>query len=241
MDGRPGRRDSDIAARVRETKPEIDPLDAVSARADLERALFGREGARVELSGRYVLNRKIGDGGCGVVYAGWDKVLERNVAIKFVRADVGATIPNLALEDEARALARVAHSNLIRVFDLGSHGPGDFDAHPGVFDHVGPGAFIVMELVQGEELGQWLDSTSRSPESIVEVFGQAGRALAEIHAAGLVHLDFKPSNVMIEKGGRAMVLDLGLCRAAGPPALARGGPGYNSRSVTDAIPRKPAF
>src|SRR5262249_35794259 len=95
---------------------------------------------------------------------------------------------------EAQAMAKIAHPNVISVFDVGS-----FD------DQV----FIAMELVDGPSLRVWLE-TPRSTREIVAVFAQAGRGLEAAHGLGLVHRDFKPDNVLVSKDGRVLVTDFGV-------------------------------
>src|SRR5262245_1019416 len=135
--------------------------------------------------GRYVLLERIGKGGMGVVHRAYDPELDRRVALKMVRVDVRAgspdsDAPTRALEArerllrEARAMARVAHPNVIPVHDVGS---------------LGDEVFVAMELVDGPVLGAWLGERPRRWREILDVFLQAGRGLAAAHRAGLVHRD----------------------------------------------------
>src|SRR5207244_2288672 len=100
---------------------------------------------------------------------------------------------------EAQALARLAHPNVVAVYDVGA-----------VDDHV----FLAMELVDGETLAAWLRAADRSWRQIVAVLAAAGQGLAAAHAANIVHRDFKPGNVLVGRDGRVRVLDFGLARAA---------------------------
>jgi tetratricopeptide (TPR) repeat protein/predicted Ser/Thr protein kinase len=149
------------------------------------------------LLGHYMLLEKLGAGGMGEVFAAFDPRLDRRVAIKLLRsgslsADEGKT----RLQREAQAMARLQHPNVIAVHDVGTFA-----------DRV----FIAMEFVEGETLGEWLRG-ERTWRDVVDVFGQAGRGLAAAHAAGLVHRDFKPDNVLLGKDGRPRVVDFGLAR-----------------------------
>ena len=150
--------------------------------------------------GRYVLLARIGVGGMGEVYAAYDPELDRRVALKLLHRVRGDE-----LHREARAIAKLAHPNVVAVFDIGRA-----DDVP----------FVAMEHVDGVTLREWLRSP-RKPTQILDAFVQAGRGLAAAHAAGLVHRDVKPSNLMIDRDGRTRVLDFGLADGS-----AGGTPGY---------------
>jgi serine/threonine-protein kinase len=152
--------------------------------------------------GRYHIERELGRGGMGSVYAGYDPELGRKVAIKLIRPElVGRTDPSQSrarLLREAQALAQVTHPNVIDIHDVGTFK-----------DQV----FIAMEYVEGLTLTNWLAAKKRTRSEIVGIFVQAGRGLAAAHAKGIVHRDFKPDNVCVGEDGRARVLDFGLARA----------------------------
>jgi tetratricopeptide (TPR) repeat protein/predicted Ser/Thr protein kinase len=158
--------------------------------------------------GRYVLLARLGEGGMGVVYAAYDPELDRKVALKLLRHT--SDDARERLRDEARAIAKLQHPNVVAVHDVGDAG-GD--------------VFVAMEHVDGVTLSRWLQS-SRSPAEIIAVFAQAGRGLAAAHAAGLVHRDVKPSNIIIGNDGRARVLDFGLARARAGDDSVVGTPAY---------------
>ena len=151
--------------------------------------------------GRYELGRLLGAGGMGVVYEAADPELHRRIAIKLlhpgVSGDVEATRNRMLRE--ARAMAQLAHPNVVAVHDVG---------------RVGEQVFVAMELVPGTTLTKWLTSTRRTRAEILATFVQAGRGLEAAHAVGLVHRDFKPDNVLIGLDGRARVTDFGLARPA---------------------------
>jgi serine/threonine-protein kinase len=155
---------------------------------------------------RYVILDRLGGGGMGVVYAAYDAELDRKLAIKLLRPDDPSSTSEAGrarLLREAQALARLRHDNVIGVYDVGAFAEQ---------------VFVAMELVDGVTLTQWLDEQRRSWRDVLDVFLQAGRALAAAHASGIVHRDFKPDNVMVGKDGRVRVLDFGLARAAHAPA-----------------------
>jgi hypothetical protein len=100
---------------------------------------------------------------------------------------------------EAKALARLNHPNVVTVHDVGETDDGQF--------------FIAMELVEGVTLGRWLARRDRSWQDVLDVYLEAGRGLAAAHDAGVVHRDFKPSNVLVaDEGRRVLVTDFGLAR-----------------------------
>ena len=144
----------------------------------------------------------------GVVYAAYDPKLDRKVALKFLnRPDPQHGEWNRLLR-EAQAMARLAHPNVAVAYDVGtSQG------------HV----FLAMELVDGVDLRSWLQARTRTVPEILAVFSAAGQGLAAAHASGIVHRDFKPANVLVNKSGRSRVTDFGLSRSiylgdVAPPA-----------------------
>jgi tetratricopeptide (TPR) repeat protein len=162
--------------------------------------------------GRYQLLDMLGAGGMGVVYSAHDPELNRRVAIKLLhpQADPDVQADGAArLLREAQAMARLSHPNVVSVHDAGTHA-----------GHV----FIAMELVEGLSLRHWLRGGHRTWREVLELFRQAGRGLAAAHAAGLVHRDFKPANVLVNKDGRAQVTDFGLARNTPAPEVGRAGP-----------------
>ena len=149
--------------------------------------------------GRYRLERELGSGGMGVVHAAFDPDLERRIALKVLRV----AAPGLEAKDrllrEARAMARLAHPNVVTVHEVGTANGRDY---------------VAMELIQGETLADWLRAETRRPVEIVAAFVAAGRGLAAADAAGIVHRDFKPHNVLRSRDGRIVVTDFGLAREA---------------------------
>jgi eukaryotic-like serine/threonine-protein kinase len=151
--------------------------------------------------GRYHIEGLLGAGGMAVVYLARDPVLDRAVALKVMRVDdddAGAA----RLVHEGQALARVSHPNVIHVYEVGRESDGL--------------VYIAMERIVGVTLAAWLEQP-RARAEIVDAFAAAARGLAAAHAAGLVHRDFKPENVMVGDDGRVCVLDFGLARAADAP------------------------
>jgi predicted Ser/Thr protein kinase len=133
----------------------------------------------------------------GVVHCAFDPDLERRVALKVLRKTDRGDEARTRLLREARALARLTHPNVVGVHEVGSVEGRDY---------------VAMELIDGDTLDAWLKADKRSPREIVAAFMAAGRGLAAAHAAGLVHRDFKPHNVLRDQRGRIVVTDFGLAR-----------------------------
>lgn len=174
--------------------PVIDRVAASGAAEALE------PGATI---GRFTLLERLGIGGMGVVWAAYDPELDRRIALKFARSALGDGDRVARLGREAKALARVNHPNVVAVHDIG------FDAGR---------MYIAQELVGGRQLGAWLTAQPRSCDEIVAVFAQAARGLAAAHAAGIVHRDFKPRNVLVGDDGRVRVVDFGVACPIGTAA-----------------------
>ena len=180
--------------------------------------------------GRYIVLDLVGAGAMGVVYAAHDPELRRKVALKVLRPDpeVGGSSPaRERLLREAQALARLAHPNVIAIHDVGA-----------LDDEI----FIAMELVENGTLGEWLAAAPRTSRAIVSVMRQVGEGLAAAHAAGLVHRDLKPDNVLVGADGRARVTDFGLSRGAGEHVdAAPGALPPSTLTMTGAVMGTPAY
>lgn len=165
------------------------------------------------LDGRYDMGGPIGSGGTSVVFEGTDRRTNRKVAIKFLHDIIDdATRTQQRSLREAQALARILHPNVLRIFDVGRKGAG---------------IYLVTERLEGNTLDVWLRAdTTRRWKPIVKTFVEAGRGLVAVHKAGLVHRDFKPSNVFLTRDGQIKLLDFGLARADG------GGAGMEAGEVS---------
>jgi tetratricopeptide (TPR) repeat protein/predicted Ser/Thr protein kinase len=177
--------------------------------------------------GRYMILDRIGAGGMGVVYKAFDPELDRQVALKLVRTDRDDVDGRERLLREAQAMARLAHPNVISVFDVGS---------------LGDRVFVAMEYVAGLSLARW-QTKPHTWREVVEVFLQAGRGLAAAHRARLIHRDFKPDNVIVGEEGRVRVLDFGLARALDaegePDSSGSGTPVFMSPEQHQGLPVDP--
>jgi tetratricopeptide (TPR) repeat protein/tRNA A-37 threonylcarbamoyl transferase component Bud32 len=145
--------------------------------------------------GRYVVLDELGMGGMGQVLRAYDPQLDREVALKLLRRVTHDARARLLRE--AQAMAKLSHPNVLPVYDVAGQGR-----------HL----FLAMELVRGQSVRAWLDACPRAWPEVLAVFEAAGRGLAAAHAAGLVHRDFKPGNVLIGADGRVRVMDFGLAR-----------------------------
>jgi len=157
-----------------------------------------RPGQRV---GRYLVGEQVGGGAMGDVFVAYDPDLDRNVALKVVRSGLPAAEGARArLLIEARAMARLSHPGVVPIYDVRAAEGGD--------------VILAMELIEGQDARSWLAADRPRWRTALAVLTQAGRGLSAAHAAGLVHRDVKPDNVLVGRDGRARLSDFGLVRAA---------------------------
>jgi len=146
----------------------------------------------------YRVTGRLGIGGMGIVYEGQDLRLSRPVALKFLPEDLaGDSEAARRLEREARTVAGLNHPNICTVYEV--------DEHEGT-------AFIVMERVEGSNLKQHMARQALDIPQIVDIALQITQALEAAHAAGIVHRDIKPGNIVVSTTGQLKVLDFGLAR-----------------------------
>ncbi len=192
--------DSDRVAVVASNPSNLDgePTQAstLGAATGLDRR--GTEPGPGALIDRFVVLARIGGGGMGVVFAAHDPQLDRQVALKLLRSGRGTEEARARLLREARALAKLSHPNVVTVHDVGVHEGR---------------VWLAMELVAGQTLSRWSERQPRGWSEVLDVMRHAGRGLAAAHAAGLLHRDIKPDNIMLREDGRVCVMDFGLVRA----------------------------
>jgi eukaryotic-like serine/threonine-protein kinase len=166
-------------------------------------ALSFERGATID---RYIVLDRIGAGAMGVVYTAYDPRLDRRIALKVMHARRGQLPTDVVARvlREAQALAKLSHENVVTVYDANA---------------LGDVVYLTMELIDGVSLSAWLKQRPRSVQEKLRVFVQAGRGLAGAHAAGLIHRDFKPDNVLVGRDGRVRVVDFGIARGADGPEL----------------------
>ncbi|RMG94672.1 MAG: serine/threonine protein kinase [Deltaproteobacteria bacterium] len=158
--------------------------------------------------GRFEVRALVGRGAMGRVLRAYDPDLDREVAIKIL-ADVAASGADdeeeaARLRREAKVLARLSHPNVVAVHEVGT-----FEGS----------VYVAMEFVEGATLGDWLRTHQPPVDRIVDALVQAGEGLAAAHAAGIVHRDFKPANVLVGDDGRVRVVDFGLAHRRSPHTL----------------------
>lgn len=159
------------------------------------RVLDGEAAETLAAIGGFDVRGVIGSGGMGVVYDGYDKTLQRAVAIKVLRRHRHSEAAAARLLREAQALARLSHPNVVTVYEAGID-----DGR----------VFLVLEKVTGNNARLWRAARERDIAAVIDVYRQAGRGLAAAHAAGLVHRDVKPENILVGDDGRVRITDFGL-------------------------------
>ncbi len=185
--------DEDFEPDERLGLPKIDKARVLAAL--FEDPAQGSASREDKAFGRFEVVGRLGRGGMGTVYEGYDPTLDRTVAIKVLHEEADGGHQQRLLR-EAQALARLSHVNVVQVFETGV---------------VAGRSFIAMELVRGHTLRQWSQQPHPWRECL-EVYVQAGRGLAAAHAVDVIHRDFKPANCMIDDHGRVKVFDFGLAR-----------------------------
>jgi tRNA A-37 threonylcarbamoyl transferase component Bud32 len=151
------------------------------------------------LSGRYKLEAKLGSGGMSTVYLARDTTLDRQVAVKVMHREMSEQADQLErFRQEARAVAKLSHPNVVAVIDAGEDG-----GHP----------YIVFEYVEGETLKQRINRVGAlDPQEALAYAIEIARGLTVAHARHMVHRDIKPQNVLIDAEGRAKLTDFGISR-----------------------------
>jgi serine/threonine-protein kinase len=167
----------------------------------------------------YELVEKIGEGGMGVVWRAKDTSLGRDVAIKLLPAMLAGDADRLArFEREAKLLASLNHPHIATIHGLhqtlGNPGSGKVEG-----ENDQQLRFLVMELIEGEDLQERIERGAIGLERTIEIAGQVALALEAAHAQGIVHRDLKPANIKLTAEGDVKVLDFGLAKALAPEAI----------------------
>jgi serine/threonine protein kinase len=180
------------------------------------------------LGGRYRLGKMIGRGGMGAVFAAVDERLERPVAIKLISVldvtEEQREVLRTRFHREARAAARIAHPNVVTVFDFGTDDASGLE-------------YLVMELLEGEDLAAWMLRSGPGVGDRLRILRDAARGVGAGHRAGLVHRDVKPANIYISRdaaGIRVRVLDFGIAAISSPDATATQLTAFGTTALTPA-------
>jgi hypothetical protein len=186
--------------RVRELEDEIRTLREMTRELVRAEAASPPRRDRLPDIGKYIVVGCLGSGGQAEVYRGLDPTLGREVAIKWSRHELGPARED-RLTQEGRDLCQLNHAHLVRVFELGVQ-----DDRP----------YLVMEYIRGCTLEQLIHDKPLPPKQsavrAAQVLLPVARALAEVHRRGLVHLDLKPHNILIDNEGQPFLTDFGLAR-----------------------------
>jgi serine/threonine-protein kinase len=190
-------------------------------------------GTGVVVAGRYRLDGRIAAGAMGEVWRGVDTMLDRPVAVKLLRAEHARHGEILSrFRAEARHAGSLSHPGIVRVYDFGEEGPGH-------------SPYLVMELVLGRSLARVLAFGPMEPARAMDVVAQTAAGLHAAHAAGLVHLDIKPANLLLRPGGQVKITDFGIASAVAPAPAAGSGTligtlAYLAPERIDGAPATPA-
>ena len=226
--------------------PPPRPADEDAARARVHARLFGApsegteppagsprsprsEGGLPASIGRFRVEGVLGRGAMGQVLRAIDPELDRPVAIKILAPSVSsddAAAEAERLRQEARALAKLSHPNVVTVHEVGT---------------VEGRVYIAMEFVDGTTLAGHLAVGPRPIEEVVDLLVQAGDGLAAAHAAGIVHRDFKPANVLVGTNGRVRVADFGLAAHARSHTRPPAGGARGAQATSAFLAGTPAF
>src|SRR5438093_6021279 len=152
------------------------------------------------LAGRYQIVDLLGVGGMGAVYKAFDRQLARFVALKTILPELAATSAALTrFRQEVLVVQQITHKNVVRIFDI-SEDKGT--------------KFITMDFIEGSDLKSLILQRGKLPAAeAVTIIRQVCQGLEAAHAAGVVHRDLKPQNIMVEKNGHALVMDFGIAHS----------------------------
>lgn len=197
---------SSLVAEAAEASPlEGVPFDSARTTpvADIPSALGSAPEAvaRGAMLGRYIVIDLLAAGGLGQVFVAYDPQLDRRVALKLLRPSSSGDEPDAEAQRwllrEAQAMAKLSHPNVVPVHDVGM---------------LGASVFVAMELIEGQTFTLWVRSATRTWQEVRDLLLDAAKGLMAAHEAGLIHRDFKPSNILVGDDGRVRVVDFGLAR-----------------------------
>jgi serine/threonine-protein kinase len=207
---------------------------AVAMAAAFSQTIYGLRKAvsDVRRLGQYTLEKKLGEGGMGVVYRASHAMLRRPTAIKLLLADRAGADALARFEREVRRTAMLSHPNTVTVFDYGRTTDGVF--------------YYAMELLEGASLDEIVEIDGPQPEErVIHLLEQAAASLAEAHDAGLIHRDVKPANILVvDRGGISdlvKVVDFGLVKDVGVKTRGEDAPPEPALTMASAITGTPLY
>lgn len=215
-------------ARVAEAPMASETAELRDALAELEHRAREKQALDQIFLGRYQVLERIGSGGMGSVYRGWDPRLQRTVALKTIpiEADGGSEVSASKLLAEAVAAAQIAHPNVVGIFDA---------------EERAGGAYVAMELVDGVGLDRYLEKRGRLDwREVVPLAVAMAHGLAAAHVHDLVHRDIKPGNVLLDFDGAIKIADFGLAtflhKLNDAPGKVFGTPGFMAPETLQGLP-----
>jgi eukaryotic-like serine/threonine-protein kinase len=166
----------------------------------------------VRFAERFVLEREIGSGGMSRVFLGRDEILDRPVAVKILKSDLGETDIGARFRREGRTAAKLSHPNIVQVYDAGE---GEFEGRET--------SFIVMEYVPGGDLKELIDKHGTLSGGYLTRLSGVAAGLAHAHERGVIHRDIKPHNILLDENGSPKLADFGIARALDATTATRTG------------------
>lgn len=207
--------------------PQQDTVDFDPRHTEVDFARICADMATV-FGDRYELGNKLGQGGCGTVFKGFDRRLKRAVAVKIAKSDRNGASEADRLVQEAQQIAQMRHPGIVTVHDVGI---------------AGQWCFIVSELLEGPNLSDWRKAKQPLWHEAVEIAAAMADALAHAHARSIVHRDIKPSNVILLDGSRPVLVDFGIALSDATAASSRGRiagtPHYMSPEQASGLAHRP--
>lgn len=196
----------------------FDTPETDATRARVGSFLFDTPPPQARLFRHYRLERRIGSGGMGKVYSAFDTTLHRKVAIKFLHTAPASASARARMLQEARALARVDHRNVVRVIATGQ---------------ADDQTWLVMQYVRGSTLRRWL-ADNQDQDKRFSLLLDIAEGLIAVHQAGIVHRDLKPENVLVGDDGVPRIADFGVASLVGAPSTAESSASSSSTTRTSS-------
>ena len=166
----------------------------------------------IKFADKFILEREIGSGGMSRVFLGRDEILDRLVAIKVLKSELGETDVGARFRREGRTAAKLSHPNIVQVYDAGE---GEFEGRET--------SYIVMEYVSGGDLKELIDRRGTLSSGDLAKLSDVAAGLVHAHERGVIHRDIKPHNILLDEHGRPKLTDFGIARALDTTTATRTG------------------